>query len=154
MQQKWVLLQSVKGELSAGWSLVLPSALRKPAQYYLETRSRSNVNGALSILRHKCDKTCFSVRPHDFLHPSPINSALYVVVMFLLVCLCRFLWHIILLTYMSYKLVAHFDLSLDLFLGDFWISSHYSLTVYHLKILTNSVDIVLINSTHSLLKCM
>ena len=33
----------------------------------------------------------------------------------------------------SYKLVAHFDLSqLDLFQGDFWISSHYSLTVYHL----------------------
>ena len=111
MQQKWVLLQSVKGELSAGWSLVLPSALRKPAQYYLETRSRSNVNGALSILRHKCDKTCFSVRPHDFLHPSPINSALYVVVMFVLVCLRRFLWQILLLTYTSYKLDAHIDLS-------------------------------------------
>ena len=31
-------------------------------------------------------------------------------------------------SYMSYELVAHFDLSLDLFLGDFWISSHYSLT--------------------------
>ena len=46
--------------------------------------------------------------------------------MFVLVCLCRFLWQIILLTYMSYELVAHFDLSLDLFWGDFCISSHYS----------------------------
>ena len=44
--------------------------------------------------------------------------------MFVLVCLYRFLWQIILLTYTSYELVAHFDLSLDLFLGDFWISSH------------------------------
>ena len=102
----------------------------------------------------KCVKTHFSVRPRDFLHPSPINSALYVVIMFVLVCLCRFLWQIILLTYTSHELIAHFDLSLDLFLGDFWISSHYSLTVYHLKIWTNSVNIVLINSTHSLLKCM
>ena len=104
--------------------------------------------------RHKCDKTYFSVRPHDFLHPSPIKSALYVVIMFVLVCLCRFLWQIILLTYMSYELVAHFDLSLYLFLGGFWISSHYCLTVYHLKIWTNSVNIVLFNSTHMLLKCM
>ena len=39
--------------------------------------------------------------------------------LFVFVCLCRFLWQIILLTYMSYELVAHFDLSLDLFLGDF-----------------------------------
>ena len=39
--------------------------------------------------------------------------------MFVLVCFCRFLWQIILFTYMSYELVAHFDLSLDLFLGDF-----------------------------------
>ena len=62
-------------------------------------------------LRHKCDKTHFSVRHHDFLHPSQINSALYVVIMFVLVCLCRILWQIILLTYTSYKLVAHFDLS-------------------------------------------
>ena len=72
--------------------------------------------------RHKCYKTHFSVRPHDFLHPSPVNSALYVVIIFVLVCLCRFLCQIILLTYMIYKLVAHFDLSLDLFQGDFWIS--------------------------------
>ena len=43
--------------------------------------------------------------------------------MFVLVCLCRFLRQIILLTYFSYELVAHFDPSLDLFLGDFWISS-------------------------------
>ena len=50
---------------------------------------------------------------------SPINSALCVVIMFVLVCLCRFLWQIIVLTYMSYELVAHFDLSLDLFQGDF-----------------------------------
>ena len=43
--------------------------------------------------------------------------------MFVLVCLCRFLWQILLFTYMSYELVAHFDLSLDLsldlFLGEF-----------------------------------
>ena len=32
------------------------------------------------------------------------------------------------LTYISYKLVAHFDVFLDLFQGDFSISSHYSLT--------------------------
>ena len=38
--------------------------------------------------------------------------------MFVLICLCRFLWQIILLTYMNYKLVAHFDLSLYLFQGD------------------------------------
>ena len=53
--------------------------------------------------------------------------------LFVLVCLCRFLWQIILFTYMSDELVAHFDPSLDLFLGDFWISSHYSLTVYPSK---------------------
>ena len=46
-----------------------------------------------------------------YLNPSPINSALYVVIVFVLVCLCRFLWQIILLTYTSYKSVAHFDLS-------------------------------------------
>ena len=73
----------------------------------------------ISILKDKCDKTHFSVRPLDILHPSPINSAFYVVIMFVLVCLCRFLWQIILLTYMSNELVAHFDLSLNLFLGDF-----------------------------------
>ena len=69
--------------------------------------------------------------------------------MFVLVCFCRFLWQTIMLTYMSYELVTHFGLSLDLFLGDFWISSHYSLTVCHLKIWIwiNSVNIVLINST-------
>ena len=39
--------------------------------------------------------------------------------MLVLVCLCRCLWQIILLTYMSYELIAHFDLSLNLFLGDF-----------------------------------
>ena len=67
-----------------------------------------------TLLAHKhterqSDKTHFSVRPRDFLHPSPINSALYVVIMLVLVCLCRFLWHIILLTYMSYELVVSFD---------------------------------------------
>ena len=31
---------------------------------------------------HKYDKTHFSVRPRDFLHPSPIRSALYVAIMF------------------------------------------------------------------------
>ena len=30
--------------------------------------------------------------------------------------------------YLHELLVSHFDLSLDLFQGDFWISSHYSLT--------------------------
>ena len=77
---------------------------------YSETRFRSNASGILkdtSVI-----KTHFSVGPYDFLHPFPINSALYVVIMFVLVCLCRFLWKIILLTYMTYKLVAHFDLSL------------------------------------------
>ena len=49
--------------------------------------------------------------------------------MFVLVCLRRFLWQIILLTYKLHELVADFDLSLDLFLGDFWISSHYSHTL-------------------------
>ena len=69
--------------------------------------------------------------------------------MFVLVCLCRFLWQTVMLTYRCYELVTHFDLSLDLFLGDFWISSHYSLTVYHRKIWIwiNSVNTVLINST-------
>ena len=31
----------------------------------------------------------------------------------------QILWQVILLTYMSYKLVAHFNLSLDLFQGVF-----------------------------------
>ena len=35
-----------------------------------------------------------TVGPHDFLHPSPIKSALYIVIIF------GFLWQIILLTYM------------------------------------------------------
>ena len=47
----------------------------------------------------------------------------------------------ILLTYITYKLVAYFDLSLDLFQSVFWISSHYFLTVYHLYIRTISVNI-------------
>ena len=68
---------------------------------------------------HKYDKSHFSVRHHDFLHSSPITYALYVVIMFVFVCLCRFIWQNILLTSMSYELVAHFDLSLELFLGDF-----------------------------------
>ena len=38
--------------------------------------------------------------------------------MFVLVCLCIVLWQIILLTYMSYELVASFDLSLGLFLDE------------------------------------
>ena len=58
--------------------------------------------------------------------------ALYIVIMFVLVCLCRFLWQIIPLTYMSYELVAHFDLSLDLFLGDF--KSLFSNSVPHLNL--------------------
>ena len=74
---------------------------------------------SVSILKDKFDETHFSVRPRDFLHPSLINYALYVVIILVLVCLCRFLWQIVLLTYTSYELVAHFDLSLDLFLGDF-----------------------------------
>ena len=61
------------------------------------------------------DKTHFSVRPHDFSHASPIKFASYVVFMFVLVCLFRFLWEIILLSYMTYMLVTHFDLSLNLF---------------------------------------
>ena len=103
LQRKLVLLQSVKGELSVhdpmfcrhqhGVTRFLTSMAHKHTQ------------------RHKCDQTHFSVRPHDFLHSSSINSALYVVIMFVLVCLCRFLRQIILLTYTSYKLVAHFDLS-------------------------------------------
>ena len=44
-----------------------------------------------------------------------------------LFCLLTFFFSIATLTYRSYKLVAHFDLSLDLFQGDFWILSHYSL---------------------------
>ena len=87
---------------------------------YSETRFRSNACGILKDTN--VIKTHFSVGPYDCLHPSPINSALYVIIMFVLVCLCRFLWKIILLTYMTYKLVAHFDLSLYLFQGDFWIS--------------------------------
>ena len=70
------------------------------------------------MLKDKCDKTHFSVRPCDFLHPPSINSAEYVVIMFVLVCLCIVLWQIILLTYMSYELVASFDLSLGLFLDE------------------------------------
>ena len=111
-----MLLQSVKGEISVQDQLFLPtSALRKPAWCYSETKSRSNAGQwRISILKDKCDKTHFSVRPRDFLHPSPINSALYVVIMFVWSAYAD-----ILLTYMSNELVAHFDPSLDLFLGDF-----------------------------------
>ena len=109
----------------------------------------------LSILKDKCDKTHFSVRPRDFLHPSPLNSALYVVIMFVLVCLCRFL-SVADYSYTSYELVAHFDLSLDLFLGDSvrlnQIKSLFSNSVAPLNL--NKVSKYYINSTHSLLKCM
>ena len=66
-----------------------------------------------------------------FLHQSSINSALYVVIVFVLACLCKFVWQIILLKSdnydysayecaTSYKLVAHFaSPGLDLFQGDF-----------------------------------
>ena len=112
LQQKWVLLQSVKDELSVRYQLFcrhqhwgsLHSVTRKlDLDQTLMARKHTE--------RHKCDKTHFSVRPRDFLRLSPINSALYVVIMFVLVCFCRFLWQIILLTYMSYKLAAHFDLA-------------------------------------------
>ena len=122
LQKKWVLLQSVKGEFSVHDQLFcrhqhrgsLHSVTRK---LDLDQTSMAHKH----TKRHKCDKTHFSVRPRDFLHQSPIHSALYVVIIFVFVGSCRFLWQIIQLTYMSYELVAHFDLSLDLFLGDFWI---------------------------------
>ena len=140
LQQTWVLLVCIRWVFSTRWIVLPTSAPRKPARCYSETRSRS---------KDKCDKTHFSVRPRDFLHPSPINSALYVVIMLVLVCLCRCLWQIILLTYMSYELVAHFDLSLDLFLGDFWIFFN-SLPPLNL----NKFSEYCINNTHSLLKYM
>ena len=70
--------------------------------------------------RHKCDKTHFSVRPPDFLHLSPINSALLLYVVTDYVCF-GLLTQISLADYSAYlhELVADFDLSLDLFLGDF-----------------------------------
>ena len=110
LQQKWVLLQSVKGEFSVHDQLFcrhqhrgsLHSVTRK---LDLDQTSMAHKH----TKRHKCDKTHFSVRPRDFLHQSPIHSALYAVIMFVLLCLCRFIWQIILFTYMSYELVAHFD---------------------------------------------
>ena len=86
--------------------------------------------------RNKRDKTHFSVRPHDFLHLSPTNSALYV-----LLCLfwsayadfsCRLSY---LLAWVTTELVAHFDLALCPYIyfrviPEFQIIS--SLTVYHL----------------------
>ena len=123
--KKWVLLQSVEGELSVHdqlfrWHQHWGSLHGVTRKLDLDQTSMAHTE------RHKCDKTHFSVRPHDFLHPSAVNSASNVVIMFVLVCLCRFIWQIILLTYMSYKLVANFDVFHD----DFWISSHCSLTIY------------------------
>ena len=133
LQQKWVLLQPIKGEIAVHDQLFcrhqhwgsLHGVTRK---LDLDQTSMAHKHTERQIWWN----SFFLVRPCDFLHPSPINATLYVVIMFVLVCLCRFLWQIILLTYMSYELVAHFDLSSDLFLGDFWISNRYSLTVYYL----------------------
>ena len=96
LQQKWVLLQSVKGEISVQDQLFCWESLHC-------VTGKLDLHQTSVVHKHterQCDKTHFSVRPPDFLHPSPINSALYVVIMFVLVCLCRFLWQIILLTYM------------------------------------------------------
>ena len=38
----------------------------------------------------QCDKTHVTVRPRDFLDPSPVNVSFYVFIVFVLVCLCRF----------------------------------------------------------------
>ena len=46
----------------------------------------------------QCDKTHVTVRPRDFLDPSPVNVSFYVFIVFVLVCLCRFLRQILLLT--------------------------------------------------------
>ena len=95
LQQKWVLLQSVKGQYRINCFAYI-SALRKLAQRYWETISNVNSAQAYWNLKDKnVTKLTFPVRPHDLLHPSPINSALCVVIMFVLVCLCRFLWRII-----------------------------------------------------------
>ena len=97
LQQKWALLQSVKSQYRINCFAHI-SALRKLAQCYWETRSGSNVNSAQAYWNLKdtnVTKLTFPVRPHDLLHPSPINSALCVVIMFVLVCLCRFLCQII-----------------------------------------------------------
>ena len=111
LQQKLVLLQSVKGELSVHYQLFCPhqhwGSLHSVTQKLdLDITSVAHKH----TQSHKYDKTHFSIRPHDFLHPSPINSALYVVIMFVLVCLCRFLWLICLLTQVT-SLVAHFGQS-------------------------------------------
>ena len=108
LQQKWVLLQSITGE----FSIHDQSFCRHQHRWSLHGVTRKLDLDQTSMAhkhtkRHKCDKTHFSVRPRDLLHLSQINSELYVAVMFVWVCLCRFLWQIILLTYMSYELVVH-----------------------------------------------
>ena len=128
LQQKWVLLQSVNGELSVHDQLFCRH--QHWGGLHGVTRKLDLDQTAMThkhTERHNwCDTTHFSVRPRDFLPPSPINSALYVVIMFVWICLCRFFC-----LHELHKLVAHFDLSVDPFEGDFWISSHYSPTVYH-----------------------
>ena len=72
VQEKWVLLQSVKGELSEHDQLFCR---------HQHWRSLHGVTRKLDLdqtsmahkrtERHKCYKTQFSVRPHDLLHPSP-----------------------------------------------------------------------------------
>ena len=57
----------------------------------------------------------------------PKHCVKYVAIIFVLVCLCRFFWQIILLTYMSLIYPG-----LDLFQGVFWIWNHYPLTGYHI----------------------
>ena len=132
--RKSVLLQSVKGRLSVHDQLFCRHQYR--GNLHGVTRKLDLDQSSMAhkqIERHKCDETHFLVRSHDFLQLSPVNSALYglnnilfthrnhkyaylsvtshsalyVVIMFVWVSLCRFLQ----LTCTSYRLVAHFDLA-------------------------------------------
>ena len=148
---KWVLLQSVKIEISVHDQLFCRH--QHWGSLHCVTRKLDPVQRQqrISVLKDKCDKTHFSVRPRDVLHPSPVNSALCVVIMFVLVCLCRFLWQVILLTYMSYELVAWCILrSISGWFPNF--KSLFSNSVLPLNL--NNFSEYCINSTHSLMKCM
>jgi len=95
------LLLATRPSLIKSWTYEI-LCVHKVIYMYIQTRNPHRK------YKHNDNKTTWllllvvgtTVRPHDFLRPSPIRSALYVVIMFVLVCLCRFLWQIILLTYM------------------------------------------------------
>ena len=98
LQQKWVLLQPIKGEIAVHDQLFC----RHQHWRSLHGVTRKLDLDQTSVARKHTERQMWKnslLNQASWLF-TPISNKC-VVIMFVLVCLCRFLWQIILLTYMS-----------------------------------------------------